>query len=305
VEIVDAPLPRPERRQVRIRVEGCGLCGSNLPVWQGRSWLEYPFAPGAPGHEGWGRIDELGPGVENFSRGERVAFISDRAFAEYELADADQLVRLPAGQTIFPGEALGCAVNAFRRSGVHARQRVAVVGIGFIGALLVQLAARTGAQVLALSRRSFALDVARRSGAREVIVMDDQPAAVERVMELTGGAGCETVIEAAGAQAALDLASKLTRVRGRLVIAGYHQEARVVDMQLWNWRGLDVINAHERDPKKYVAGIQEAANDVAEKILEPAFLYTHHFKLAELPAAFAALEERPDGFLKALIRPGR
>jgi len=54
------------------------------------------------------------------------------------------------------------------------------------------------------------------------------------------------VIEAAGQQWPLDLATELTRERGRLIIAGYHQDGpRQINMQLWNWRGLDVINAHE------------------------------------------------------------
>jgi len=111
------------------------------------------------------------------------------------------------------------------------------------------------------------------------------------------------VIEAAGKQDSLDLASELTSERGRLVIAGYHQDGpRQVNMQLWNWRGLDVINAHERDSQVYVAGMREAIAAVESGVLDPRPLFTHTFKLAELPQAFAALERSPEGFVKALIR---
>ena len=56
-------LPEPGEGMVRVRLEGCGVCGSNLPPWEGRSWFQYPFPAGAPGHEGWGEIDAVGPKV--------------------------------------------------------------------------------------------------------------------------------------------------------------------------------------------------------------------------------------------------
>ncbi|HEY6403075.1 MAG TPA: L-iditol 2-dehydrogenase, partial [Blastocatellia bacterium] len=110
------------------------------------------------------------------------------------------------------------------------------------------------------------------------------------------------VIEATGEQRPLDLATELTRERGRLVIAGYHQGGpRQVNMQLWNWRGLDVINTHERDPRIYVAGMREAIDAVARGCLDPAPLYTHIFRLDQIDQAMKIARSRPDGFLKALI----
>ncbi len=90
---------------------------------------------------------------------------------------------------------------------------------------------------------------------------------------------------------------------GRLIIAGYHQDGpRQVNMQLWNWRGLDVINAHEREAHKYTDGIREAADIVANRVLDPAPLFTHTYPLEELATALDATRDRPDGFLKALIQ---
>jgi len=304
VEIDEIAVPEPGAGEVRIKVDGCGVCGSNLQLWRGRPWFSYPIEPGAPGHEGWGRVDQLGAEVDSVRPGERVAFLSNRAYAEYDIARADSLVRVPATTEIFPGEALGCAMNIFRRCGIEPEQTVAVVGIGFLGALLIQLAVAAGAQVLAISRRPFALQVARRYGAAEALASSDPTAVIARVMERTDESGCPCVIEAAGEQETLDLASELVGVRGRLVIAGYHQDApRRVNMQLWNWRGIDVINAHERDPRRYVAGMKAAAERVAQGALETESLYTHEFPLENISAAFAALDERPEGFLKAWIQP--
>ncbi|GLC24302.1 MDR/zinc-dependent alcohol dehydrogenase-like family protein [Roseisolibacter agri] len=299
---VEAPAPGPG--QVRVALEGSGVCASNLPLWEGREWFTYPAAPGAPGHEGWGVIDALGDGVRGLRVGQRVAALSYAAYATHDVAAADHVVPLPDALTgrPFPGEPLGCAFNIARRAGIEAGQDVAIVGVGFLGALLCRLAADAGARVIAVSRRPFALDVARQFGAHELVPMDDHWRVIERVKALTAGAMCARTIECVGLQWPLDLAGELTAERGRLVVAGFHQDGpRQVNMFLWNWRGLDVINAHERDPRAYVAGIREAVEAVAAGRLDPDPLYTHRHPLDGLAAAFEATRRRPDGFLKALV----
>jgi threonine dehydrogenase-like Zn-dependent dehydrogenase len=302
VENVVKPDPGPG--QLRVKLEGCGVCGSNLATWEGRDWFKYPLAPGAPGHEGWGVVEAVGSGVQGFRTGDRVATLSNSAYAEYDVVGAESAVMLPPSLKgkPFPGEPLGCAMNIFRRSDIHAGQTVAIIGIGFLGALVTRLAANAGARVIAITRRPFALELARKFGATECIPMDDHGKIIERVKQLTGGQLCDRVIEVVGEQWPLDLAAELTRERGRLIIAGYHQDGpRQVNMQLWNWRGLDVINAHERDPKAYLEGILMAVAAVASGKLDPTPLYTHTFKLDELNQAFEAMKNRPAGFLKALV----
>jgi threonine dehydrogenase-like Zn-dependent dehydrogenase len=304
VRMDEVARPEPGAGQVRIRLEGCGVCASNLTPWAGPEWMQFPTAPGALGHEGWGVVDAVGDGVEGVAAGDRVAALSYSAYAEYDLADAQAVVRLPDAldRQPFPGEPLGCAVNIFRRSRIEAGQTVAVVGIGFLGAILTRLATDAGARVIAISRRPFSLQVARDFGAAETIPMDDHNGIIARVKDLTGGVFCDRVIEAVGKQWPLDLAAELTRERGRLIVAGYHQDGpRQVNMWLWNWRGLDVINAHERDPKVYVQGIREAVEAVASGRLDPSALYTHNFPLERLDEALDATRDRPDGFLKALV----
>jgi threonine dehydrogenase-like Zn-dependent dehydrogenase len=299
-------IPEPSAGQVRVRVEGCGVCASNVVPWEGPEWMRFPTEPGGLGHEGWGVVDRIGEGVEGLRVGDRVAALSQRSYAEFDVADAGAVVKLPPeldGRP-FPGEPLGCAMNVLARAGIEAGQTVAVVGAGFLGAVLVRLAAEAGARVIAISRRPFALETARRMGAAETIAMDDHWRVIETVRALTGGQFCERVIEAVGKQWPLDLAAELTAERGRLVIAGYHQDGpRQVNMQLWNWRGLDVVNAHERDPAVYVAGIRAAIDAVASGRLDPGPLLSHTFRLDQLDEALAATRDRPDGFLKALVVP--
>jgi len=303
----EVPKPRPGPGQVRVRLEGCGVCASNLPPWEGRAWFTYPMEPGALGHEGWGRIDALGPGVTGLAVGDRVAAMAFHSYAEFDIADAGNVIALPSALDgkPFPGEPLGCALNIFARSRVEPGQTVAVVGIGFLGALLTRLAADAGATVIALARRPFARQIGLDMGAAHALPMPDGERwrAVEQVSALTDGKLCDVVIEAVGKQEPLDLAGELVRERGCLVIAGYHQDGlRSVNLQQWNWRGIDVVNAHERDPLMYTGGIARAVDAVASGQLDPFPLYTHTFPLERLGDALDATRDRPAGFLKALVR---
>jgi threonine dehydrogenase-like Zn-dependent dehydrogenase len=303
-DLEQVSIPEPGPGEVRVRLEGSGVCGSNLPAWEGRPWFQYPTEPGSPGHEGWGVIDALGDGVTGWTVGDRVAALSYRAYAEYDVASADAVVALPhnlAGRH-FPGEPLGCAVNIYRRSAIEVGQTVVIVGIGFLGAVLTRLVSRAGARVIAISRRPFALALAQEMGADVTLALDDHQRIISNVQQLTRGRGADRVIEAVGTQWPLDLAAELTRVRGRLIIAGYHQDGpRQVNMQLWNWRGLDVVNAHEREPSVYIEGIRGAVEAVSSGVLNPSRLYTHTFPLDQLDQAFEIMQARPDGFLKALV----
>jgi 2-desacetyl-2-hydroxyethyl bacteriochlorophyllide A dehydrogenase len=304
MSIVDATAPEPGPGQIQVRLGGSGVCGSNLPVWEGRPWFNYPLPPGAPGHEGWGHIERLGDGVTQFTVGMPVALLSQRAFAEIDVADATHVVPISPGLVSqpFPAEAIACAVNVMRRANLWNGQRVAVVGVGFLGAVLVRLAALAGAQVTAITRRRFALDVATSLGATHQVDLTDPATTIAQAKATNGQREFDVVFEVTGLQAPLDIASQLTATRGRLVIAGYHQDGlRQIDMQLWNWRGIDVINAHERDDRVYVEGMREAARLVESGALPLDDLITHVYPIEEAAEAFKRAVERPDGFLKAAV----
>jgi NADPH:quinone reductase len=256
-------IPEPGPGDLLVRVEGCGVCGSSLQLWAGRSWFSYPLEPGAPGHEVWGRLED----------GRRVAALSYHGFAEWDVARADEVVELPPelDGLPFPGEALACAVNVARRAGVRDGERVAVVGIGFLGSVVTRLLGPAVTEVRRDTRVDGEFDV---------------------------------VVECAGTQEALDTASRLVATGGRLVVAGFHQDGpRTVDMQSWNWRGIDVVNAHERDPTVVVEGMRAAARLAAEGSLRLDALVTHRFTLDQVGAAFDAAAARGPGFLKAVVCP--
>lgn len=306
VELREVPVPEPGPGRVRIRVEGSGVCASNLGPWGGLPWIEYPLAPGEGGHEGWGVVDAAGPGVDPALEGQRVAFLSHHAYAEYDTAPADQLVHLPddMADVPFPGEAFGCAVNVFRRADVRPGDLVAIVGVGFIGALVTRFAAEIGAEVIGISRRPSSLRLARELGAAHTLPMQDHYHIIEEVRRIGKGRLCDRVVEAVGLQWPLDLAAELTGEGGRLVIAGYHQDgARQVNMQLWNWRGFDVVNAHERDPSVCRSGIERAVAAVLDGRIDPRVVVTHTYPLEDLGEALEATADKPGAFVKAVVLP--
>jgi len=301
--------PAPGEGEIVLKVLGCGVCGSDMGPWKGLQGLEYPMPPGAPGHEVFGTVETVGPGVTGLAAGDPVTALSYRAYSEYDLAKAADVVPLPpalAGRVVL-GEPVACAVNVSRRAGVAEGDVVVLLGTGFLGSLILQLLRAPGAprpsRVLTVSRHRLSPDMAGLLGVDESLTYEDDVHG--RVGAATGGNMADVVIEATGKQRPLDLGAELTRVRGRLIVAGYHQDGpRTVNMQLWNWRGIDVINAHERDPQIYKRGMEEGVRLLAEGALNLAPLITHTFPLTEINRAFSTAEERPEGFLKSVVMPG-
>jgi len=305
IEHTEVPSPGPT--QVLIRLQGSGICASNMPAFEGRAWFDYPMPPGDLGHEGWGVVEAVGEQVSGLVPGQRVAALSFRAYADYDVAEAAHVVALPAeleGEA-FPGEALGCAMNIFRRAGVEATHTVAVVGVGFLGAALIQLCARAGVRVVAVARSAAALDLARRCGASHTLPMDDHATVIEAMSRITRGTFCDRVFECTGKPWPLDLAGEFTAVRGRLVIAGFHQDGlRQVNVQLWNWRGIDVVNAHERDPAIATEGMRLAVEAVVDGRLDLSLLLSHRYALEDAGHALAAVRDREEGLVKAVLLTG-
>ena len=107
VRIDEVARPEPGPGQVRLRLEGCGVCASNLTPWAGPDWMQFPTEPGALGHEGWGMVDALGDGVEELRVGDASRRSPTRPMPSTTSPRAEAVVPLPAalaGQAV-PGRA--------------------------------------------------------------------------------------------------------------------------------------------------------------------------------------------------------
>ncbi|NIV28952.1 MAG: zinc-binding dehydrogenase [Anaerolineae bacterium] len=324
----EVPVPVPGTDEVLIRVRACGVCMSEVASWKsGRRQPRYPRYPEVLnvldwdfpvewrerdypvhwGHEMSGEIVEVGEGVADLRSGVRVAGLGSRGFAEYCLCPARYTLPLDATIpfTHALGEPIAAAYNAARRATIQPGDSVALVGCGFMGLMLLQMVRLAAPRVVvALDIRDDALDTAHRLGADAVINVAREDV-YGRLREVLGPRGADVTIEVAGKQETLDLAGCIAAVRGRVVIAGCHQGGpRSVDVEHWNYKVLDVINAHARDPQVYFDGMRAGIRLLSEGKLRMDRLITHVFRLDELDTAFRAATEKPHGFIKAVITPG-
>lgn len=295
VELIESAVPTLSADEALVRVRACGVCGSDQNAWRGVEGTSYPLPPGAPGHEIDGEVVSLGDRGGVLSIGGRVTGLAQNGYAEMVVARADELLAVPdhVGKAPLLGEPLACAANIVRRAGTA--PRVAIVGFGYLAALVAQLGPENVSWV-AISQREESRTLALRLGAEAAYGLDDVPASAWESFPL--------VIEAAGTQRTLDLATWLVATRGRLVIAGYHADGpRTVDVRTWNWKGIDVVNAHERAPEAYLRGLREGLAILDQRRIDLAPLVTHRFPLERLADALGAAERRPPGFVKAVVVP--
>ncbi|MDE3155952.1 MAG: alcohol dehydrogenase catalytic domain-containing protein [Acidobacteriota bacterium] len=210
-DLVERPIPAPGPGAVRIRVEACGICHSDAFTKEGTfPGVTYPRVPG---HEVAGVIDAVGAGVTGWQAGDRVAvgwhgghcghcescrrgdFVTcqvspqvpgityDGGYAEYMVAPTGALARSPDGLSAVEAGPLMCAgittFNALRHSGARAGDTVAVLGIGGLGHLGVQFAARMGYRTVAIARGTDKEALARQLGASHYIDSRTQDPAAE------------------------------------------------------------------------------------------------------------------------------
>jgi len=247
LEIVERPIPEPAAGTVRVKVLACGVCHSDALVKEGT----YPGVqyPRVPGHEVAGVIDAVGPGVANWKRGERVGvgwnggycghcdqcrrghffacethqvtgITFDGGYAEYMVAPASAVARMPA--ELPPAEAapLMCAglttFNALRNSGARPGDVVAVLGLGGLGHLGVQYAAKMGFHTVGIARGKDKEPLARQLGAAAYIDSQAQDPAAE--LQKLGGAAA--VLATATSGEAMSAAQGGLAVNGTMLLIG-------------------------------------------------------------------------------------
>lgn len=278
LELEHRPVPQPGPGQVRVRVDACGVCGSDLFLQKGGFGADK--LPVVPGHEAAGTIDACGPGVEGWQPGEQVALYYidadphgawassgrpnldprltrmgvdvDGAFAEYVVRPVHTLIRPPA--TIDPAvlavltDAVATPYHALRLAQVRAGETVLVLGVGGIGANAVQLARELGAEVVAASRSAAKLALAEQLGARTTIALDGDADASAAALREACGDGADVVVQCVGSAAVDELAIAAAGPGGRVVLVGAADEpfhARSVDLI---WRELTIIGSRGFTP---------------------------------------------------------
>jgi L-iditol 2-dehydrogenase len=311
VREVTRPICGPD--DVLVRSHAAGVCRTDLEVLRGEldpRWVRYPCVPG---HEWSGTVAEVGRSVTSFRPGDRVVcegivpcgrcsrcaagdtnlcenydqigFTRGGGYGEYVLAPARVTHRLPGHVSFEAGvlvEPASVVLRALERGRIAPGESVGVIGIGTIGSLAIALARlHSAAAVVAFGIRAEELELARRLGADETVDISagDPPLG-----------GLDLVLETAGAVPAVDLATRLVREGGRVVLLGITGEGRVLELppdrvvlrDLELYGSVAYTSAHWR----------KVVSFMAEKRVDFGPIVTHRFPLDRFPDAFELLDDR-------------
>jgi len=248
LEIVEREIPEPSSGHVRIKVEACGICHSDSVTKEG-TWpgIQYPRVPG---HEIAGIVDAVGQGVAGWSQGQRVGigwhgghcgycdscrrgdFVTcqiapqvpgiayDGGYAEYMIAPASALALIPEGLSAIDAGPLMCAgvttFNSLRNSGARPGDLVAVLGIGGLGHLGIQFAAKMGFRTVAIARGTDKEPLARKLGAAHYI----DSHAHDPAAELLKLGGAKVILATVTSGKAMSAVLGGLSVNGKLIILG-------------------------------------------------------------------------------------
>lgn len=298
-------LPPPGTGELRVRVEQSGVCASELSLWNGK---ETAALPAEIGHEVAGVVEEVGADVELAVGDHVVVWIAHGGgFAPALIAEERHCIRVAPGLN-YPAvaEPLSCVSNAVELTRPALGDDVVIVGAGFMGHLIQLVSARKGPRsILVADVRPDALARAAALGATRVVDTRTESLAAA-VREATDGRGVDVAYEVTGVQAGLELAGEVVRIGGALCVVGYHLGgSRTIPLGDWNWRALRILNAHFRDVATIMEGMRAGMRLVEAGALDVAPLMTHVYPLDRVADAFADAAARPDGFVKAVVEPGR
>jgi D-arabinose 1-dehydrogenase-like Zn-dependent alcohol dehydrogenase len=262
LRLVERPVPEPGPDEIRVRVEACGVCGSDLFLQKGGFGADK--LPRVPGHEAAGVVDALGPGVDAFSPGEQVAiwYIDnpepagrpnlgpgvrrmgvdvDGAFAEYVVRPVRTLVRPPAPVDSVAlavlTDAVGTPYHALVRiARLQAGETLLVLGVGGVGSNAVQLGRHLGARVVAIARSEEKRTLARELGA-------DLAVGLEAASTACGPHGPDVVVQCADSAELDRKAVELAGFGARVVFVGTVPEAFELRASELIWRELALLGS--------------------------------------------------------------
>jgi D-arabinose 1-dehydrogenase-like Zn-dependent alcohol dehydrogenase len=250
-EIVERDIPEPGAAQVRIKVQACGICHSDSLMKEGVfPGVQYPRVPG---HEVAGVIDAVGGSVTEWKAGQRVGvgwhggqcghcefcrrgdffacryaqttgFTYDGGYADYMIASTAALASIPEQLSAIEAAPLMCAgittYNALRNSGARVGDMVAILGVGGLGHLGIQFAAKMGFNTIAIARGKDKEELAKKLGAIHYIDSESQ----NTVEELIKLGGAQVILGTVPSGKAMNAVLGGLGINGKLIVIGASDE---------------------------------------------------------------------------------
>jgi L-iditol 2-dehydrogenase len=340
--LVEKPVPQPGPAEVLVRIDAIAVCATDIEIIRhGVPAMidgELPFNKNfTPGHEYMGTVVQLGPSVDEFQIGDRVAvevhagcgrcprcregmytsclnygyrekghrangFSTDGGFAEYAVNGLNTIIHIPDDMTDAEATLIVTAGTAMYgldvMGGIIAGEGVVVIGPGPIGLMGVGVAKALGAQpVILTGTRDSRLEMGRQLGADEVINVNREDA-VAAVQRITGGKGVQYVIECSGAPNALNEAARMVNRGGRICLAAFPSEPVPVDLAYLVRNNIYVFGIRGEGK----SATHRAAALMAQKRFDAKLIHTHTFPLAEVPTAIRYARDRIEDAIKVVVQ---
>ena len=321
IEIVEVEKPEVKDGQILVRNKVAGICGSDMPFFLHERPMEYPLAPGVPGHECIGIIAQTR--CKEYREGDEVLAlpIGTRGFAEYFVSFPANTVRLPAGDTrdkLVVAQPLGTVIHACRKlfhSLLHPAKgedgpldielwempgtKVAIVGQGPMGLLFTAMMKRMKAEpIIGIDVVDYRLETAIKMGATHVINRSGSDP-VEMVKEITDGAMVDLAIEAVGKVSTVNDCFALTR-RGGIVLAFGVPRESVYELRFPELFRKELKLLGSVGPEVQI-DFPPAVALVANDRIDVSQMISHRMPLDDVQKAFEMAAEKKDGAVKILL----
>ncbi|GAW98717.1 zinc-dependent alcohol dehydrogenase [Secundilactobacillus mixtipabuli] len=280
MRVVDKPVPTPASDQVLVKVAECGMCGTDLKIYDGHFPLTPPFGKFTPGHEWTGTIVGLGDSVDEFEIGDRVCIeahhgcgrcenclagkytmclnygnpekgqwasgmTADGGFAEYVVHSVSSVYKMNDSLTFDDAVVLTTAGTGLfgidTIGGYLLGEDVLIFGGGPVGLMTVQLAKQLGAKKVILADLiQSRLDLGKKLGADYVINSGEVKDVPKKVKELTGGEGVHVAIDAAGATMIPQQLIEATRRGGQILLIAFYGKPVTLDLASAIRQGIQI-----------------------------------------------------------------
>lgn len=307
----------PTENDVLVKTHAAGICGQDKNLYNGiippsgglntemKKAFSYPYFFG---HEAGGTVVEVGNNVRQYKPGDRVmAFAWVETYSDYFIAREEELEPAPHGldmDLVALGEPIGCAVFSGLCSKVQLGDSVAIVGMGFAGQIIAQVAKQKGAyQVIGIDVVDGKLNLAKKLGLDHAINSSEIDP-LKAILELTNGEGADVVVEVAGTNAAVQLCNDAVKHNGVLVFYSWITQDVTLNISRWHNNSLEIVNTglvHHGVMQRHIWAPQ-ALRPVLQGQIDIAPLITHTFALDDMDKAMRTANEDPAA-IKVLLRP--
>ena len=296
-ELIELSIADPGPGEVQVENSACGICSWDLMTFRAGS-DSGSAAP--PGHEGIGYVTKVGPGVSNIEIGQRVC---GGGFGRLRNTPVQRLYKIPDSNLAdqhWIVEPVSCVVTGMDRSDLKAGQRLAMVGCGFMGLMMVQGLAGVGAdQLIALDVDDEKLKLAKEFGATEVHNVSDPY--FDDVKADLRGRGIDVVVDTSGAQSGLDLATDIVKRAGLINLFGWIKGSTATfNPTAWHGKAISIVNsspaAQIRDP------FPPAIRLIQNGLIDLRKLVTHVVPLEEFPTFMEDVTTgKVGGYIKGVV----